>query len=106
MASHGHGLIADGASGAAIGGPIGGEQAKREAPGTGIAHRKRICPRGAGTTDNFDGRQPSSEEPIQIGGKPIVIGERARTSNDETKHTKHPTIQVGGSSAERRGPPT
>lgn len=96
MAVFGHCPIADGASGAAIGGPIGGEQAKRETPRTGITHSKRICPRGAGAAHDFDGGQPSSEEPIQIGGKPIVIGERARTSNDETKHTNTPMIQVGG----------
>lgn len=96
MAVLGHCPIADRASGAAIGGPIGGEQAERETPGTGIAHRKGVCPRGAGPAHDFDGGQPSSEEPIQIGGQPIVIGERARTSDNETKHTNTPTIQVGG----------
>ena len=83
MAELGHSPVADGTGGAAKGGPIGGDHAQRETPGTGIARSESIRARRAAAAHDLDGGQPSSEEPIQIGGKPIVIGERARTGDDQ-----------------------
>lgn len=107
MASHGHSPVADGASGAAIGGPIGGEQAERETTLSRVANSERVCPGGAAPADDFDGGQPSSEKAVEIGCKPIVVAERARTSNNETEHGTHPQDSGWrGTSAERRAPPT
>lgn len=84
-----HLLVAERASGAAERTPSSREHTQRKPTLPRIASSKSIRASGTTTAHDLDGRKPESKKPVKIGGKPTVIGERARASDDETEHAQH-----------------
>lgn len=100
-----HLLVAERASGAAERTPGSREHTQSKPTLTRIADSKRIRASGTATANNLDGGQPESKQPIQIGGKPIIIRERTRASNNQTEHTQHHQTRMrsGGKPRARGG---
>lgn len=84
-----HLLVAERASGAAERAPGSREHTQSKPALPRIADSQRIGASRTAATDNLDGGQPTSKQPIEIGGKPIIIRKGTRASNDQTEHRQH-----------------
>ena len=99
-----HLLVAERASGATERAPSSREHTQSKPALPRIADGQSIGASRTATAHNFDGRHLTSKQPIQIGGQPVIIRERARASNNQTEHTQHhQTRMKGGGKPRARG---